>query len=596
MGIIKQLEQKIRFKKKKRTTFRRLFIKALCVALVATAVFGVVFYKWLMNEIYAQTLEDHSFAQSRILTQVSNDDESGSTSDFNALTYSLTFATRFDVVFDILEQPLVMSNLDDSYACSAIVLTDGTMVADNNAVFIDFIEYVDENGEEISRTVSFSATPEDYPELEEFYEMYYSDSLSPDLRYNPTRIKSQRRPEYIFSLSEVYYDSSTDEIIPRKGCVFSNISNGVGNEAVYRFGINIDDDRFEIVKSSPMGMVFPGKSEEIILSNYAIPSGTRPEQFEKMMPFFQLDIYADDFVPSSELDSWKPEGSDSNDMFIYSRTPIKYNGQDAYLCIAYLVNPMSRRTIIFLTTVIGGFLLITVLIALVWSWRRNVINSSTYAMEDYQKALINNLAHDLKTPFTAIGGFAENLIEIQKGRNSQDENNYLNQIIRNVNYADSIISRAFELNKINGGFGVKKETLKIKTLVHEIVEKHTDAIKARNLTVSISGDIYIEADRNSLVMAIDNLITNAIKYANEGGTIIVSLLTHQKKILSISNEIDEEIDTTDLKKPFVMGDKARSGKKGTGLGLAIADSSCKLNGFELDIYCKNNKFFSDIVF
>ena len=64
----------------------------------------------------------------------------------------------------------------------------------------------------------------------------------------------------------------------------------------------------------------------------------------------------------------------------------------------------------------------------------------------------------------------------------------------------------------------------------------------------------------------------------------------------LDNEIDEEIDTTDLKKPFVMGDKARSGKKGTGLGLAIADSSCKLNGFELDIYCKNKKFFSDIVF
>lgn len=580
MGIIKQLEQKIRFKKKKRTTFRRLFIKALCVALAATAVFGMVFYKWLMNEIYEQVEYDRSYAESAILGCVTDDD----TFNENG-TYSLTYGTHFDVRFDVLKQPLVSSNLDDSFACSAVILADGTMIASNDVVLASSVRSLDENDKKIYKAASFSATAEDYPELKEFYEMYNSYSIR-------SKLGHPFGGEYHLVITSAYYDSSTDEIIPRTGC-FTPWGTVNFNENYFK--INIDDDRFEIIDSQlsiSAGSLEEGETE----LNYFILSGTTPEQFEKMMPFFQLDVNADDFVSSSELDSWKPKGSDSNDMFIYSRNPIKYNGQDAYLCIAYLVNPMSRRTIIFLTTVIGGFLLITVLIALIWSWRRNVINSSTYAMEDYQKALINNLAHDLKTPFTAIGGFAENLIEIQKECNSQDENNYLNQIIRNVNYADSIISRAFELNKINGGFGVKKETLKIKTLVHEIVEKHTDAIKARNLTVSISGDIYIEADRNSLVMAIDNLIANAIKYANEGGTIIVSLLTHTKKILSISNEIDEEIDTTDLKKPFVMGDKARSGKKGTGLGLAIADSSCKLNGFELDIYCKNNKFFSDIVF
>ena len=91
----------------------------------------------------------------------------------------------------------------------------------------------------------------------------------------------------------------------------------------------------------------------------------------------------------------------------------------------------------------------------------------------------------------------------------------------------------------------------------------------------------------------ENIISNAVKYTDEGGCIKI---TADKKQLSVVNDVTENIETKDLLMPFVKGDKARSDKNSHGLGLAIASAAAAQNGFKLKLECKDKSFKAIIVF
>ena len=85
---------------------------------------------------------------------------------------------------------------------------------------------------------------------------------------------------------------------------------------------------------------------------------------------------------------------------------------------------------------------------------------------------------------------------------------------------------------------------------------------------------------SDLEKIIENLVSNAVKYTPENGTVKI---TADKKQLIVSNTVKEKIDTKELKTPFVRGDKSRSNTDGCGLGLSIAERAAAVNGFKLNV-------------
>jgi signal transduction histidine kinase len=210
-------------------------------------------------------------------------------------------------------------------------------------------------------------------------------------------------------------------------------------------------------------------------------------------------------------------------------------------------------------------------------------------MDDYQRDLTNHLAHDIKTPLMAIGGYAENIMEVELTEDEKKQ--YLSAILDNIKFTDSIINKTLFLNSLEGGSEIKYEKISVETVVKDAIKKYEPILEEKGIKFTVEGNTEIKADKTSFENIIENLISNAVKYTAENGSIKASC---ERKKLIITNTVKEKVDVKDLKKPFGRGEKSRSNLGGSGLGLSIAERAAALNGFKLNISCTNTEFSAEI--
>ena len=236
-------------------------------------------------------------------------------------------------------------------------------------------------------------------------------------------------------------------------------------------------------------------------------------------------------------------------------------------------SPIFTNIMILICTVT---LLICIAASLIRAYRTYNIYKAHYAMEDYRRDMTNTLAHDLKTPLMAISGCAEMLSE---NPSQEKQKHYSEMILTNVRYMDSMITNVLELSKIESSTELKRENFDIKRAAQDAADKYRIMADENNVTVKISGSGTVNADKLLMTQAVDNLISNAVKYASAGSTIEVSVSDNS---FTVKNRYDGKNDKTadELFKPFVKGDSSRSGQNGSGLGLYIVKNICDKHGFE----------------
>lgn len=216
-----------------------------------------------------------------------------------------------------------------------------------------------------------------------------------------------------------------------------------------------------------------------------------------------------------------------------------------------------------------------------------------YEIDEYRRNMTSALAHDLKTPLTAIMGYSENL---KNNVHSEKRDYYADAVIENVRYMNEIITGTLELAKIEEQDNkLNKADVDMVALANELLSKYKADFDDRSIAVSVNGKCTVKADRELIARAVENLISNAVKYTSDGGKVEI---TANEKQFIICNSCDEKLTgkTENFCKAFGKADTSRSDRKGSGMGLAIVKNIALLHKFKLEAAASGGKFTAKIIF
>ncbi len=217
--------------------------------------------------------------------------------------------------------------------------------------------------------------------------------------------------------------------------------------------------------------------------------------------------------------------------------------------------------------------------------------------------LITNVSHDIKTPLTSI----VNYVDLLKREELDNVNakNYIRIIDEKAQRLKHLTEDLVEISKISSGnIKLEKQTIDFLELLYQTGGEFNERFEQRNLTIVTklpSACVMIEADGRQLYRAIENLYTNAAKYALENTKVYVELAVEKKNaIFSIKNISKNHIDVSrtayqDLTERFVRGEASRT-TEGSGLGLSIAKSLTLLMGGRFSIRLEGELFIAEIIF
>ncbi len=279
-------------------------------------------------------------------------------------------------------------------------------------------------------------------------------------------------------------------------------------------------------------------------------------------------------------------GWGGTNLLITAETQMYFSENENYTLRSICYYDVADYALVPFILFIVAFIILSCLICLINSKITYAGLKAHYDMEDYRKTLMNTMAHDLKSPLMSISGYAENLKE---SVHAEKREHYASAIMDNVDHMNRIISDILSLSKTEDGNVVLNKTeLNVEEVIRDCLKKYELQLSERKLQTEIVGSLNLRADQTLFTEAMDNLIGNAVKYADADSEITFTL---GKKHLCISNQCSAKIDdVNELLKPFVTGNKNRSNKGGSGLGLAIAKNIMDLHKFKMTIKCENKNF------
>lgn len=196
---------------------------------------------------------------------------------------------------------------------------------------------------------------------------------------------------------------------------------------------------------------------------------------------------------------------------------------------------------------------------------------------------VAQIGHELRTPLNAIKGFGNLLLEGFVGDLNEEQKKYLSRILDSADDLLKIVNQILDwANLESEEMKLSREWLPLWRLGAEMTDLFELAMKEKGLSfkVEIAPNFEIYGDLGRLRQVLINLINNAIKFTQEGGTI--SLHASQKAshiVLAITDTgvgMDEETKRI-LFEPFKKKNQGLMNVEGTGLGLWIVQSIMKLH-------------------
>lgn len=225
----------------------------------------------------------------------------------------------------------------------------------------------------------------------------------------------------------------------------------------------------------------------------------------------------------------------------------------------------------------------------------NTLNYAAHELsqvENLRRELIANISHDLRTPLTMIKGYSEIMIDIPGENNEQNARMIMDEADRLA----TLVSSLLDLSKLQSG--VQTLDLSIYNLTQSIRDIFNRYSKLReqdgyNIEFHTDKEVFINADEVKINQVIYNLINNAINYAGDDKTVIVSQIVDNNfvtiQITDHGDGIDEEKIKYIWDRYYKIDKNHKRAVIGTGLGLSIVKSILEMHNAEYGVVSKKGK-------
>ncbi len=216
-----------------------------------------------------------------------------------------------------------------------------------------------------------------------------------------------------------------------------------------------------------------------------------------------------------------------------------------------------------------------------------------------KSAFLANMSHELRTPLNAIIGFSETMLaQVFGPMGSEKYGEYAKAISQSGHHLLDLVNDILEMAKIESepyelsleSFNLREVIADSFQLIQGLADKKGVELEER-LTGAAS---LITADKRAMRQILLNLISNAVKFSREGGSVVVSATASKDDLTLCIEDAGIGIPTEDipnLTKPFNQGSRKNTytAGEGTGLGLSIVASLVQLHHGTLDIQSEVEK-------
>lgn len=203
--------------------------------------------------------------------------------------------------------------------------------------------------------------------------------------------------------------------------------------------------------------------------------------------------------------------------------------------------------------------------------------------EDYDSQLISIVAHDLKTPVSAVRGFLELIPQL--GALNEGQTKYVDRAHMALDRMERLIESLLDFSHLQSGTRrLQRTDVDLVEIINSCADFLTEIAHKRNITFHLQmgkAHIHVPADIDLVGHVVTNLLTNAVKYNREGGEVWVTVTKSQTEARVDIRDSGIGIapkDQLHVFDRFFRVNRKDKSVEGTGLGLAICKTIIDLHG------------------
>ena len=223
------------------------------------------------------------------------------------------------------------------------------------------------------------------------------------------------------------------------------------------------------------------------------------------------------------------------------------------------------------------------------------INKQLQKMNNQKDRLFSVISHDLRSPFTALLGYVDIIIEEFDTLTKDEMKEMLLSLRNSSKNTFSLLEKILNWTRVQlDKVYVEKKRTNLELLLLNVIEKINEMIAKKNIKINYNSDsIETEIDKSSYEIVARNILTNAVKFSYPNSEINIDLYKENEKIiLSVKDKgtgIKPELLDRLMNNQLHESNYGTEGEKGTGIGFELIFEYAKYNNGKIEILSKVNE-------